>query len=94
MPPFDPGEMASGWKGHARDLLQLYRRESLRDKMAPEQFVSLDSVSNAGDEVIKVARRYLSAQSQRRIEDCGGNVVCQRRTFYLIDVVPESRLTR
>jgi len=94
MPPFDASEMASGWKGHARDLLQLYRRETLRDKMAPVPDVSLDPYSNAGDEVIKVARQYLGGQPQRRIEDCVGDVDSTERTLYLLDPIPETRLTR
>ncbi|WP_294045621.1 hypothetical protein [Sphingomonas sp.] len=95
MPPFDANYLGAAWNGHAKDLLHLYRRETLRDKMAPEPGVSLTHRSkNAGDASLDIACAFLSGRSQRRIGDHAGHINSVERTFYLIDIIPEARLAR
>lgn len=95
MPPFDHIALHLGWRGHARDLLHLYRRETLRDKTAPKTNASLTHRSkNAGNDVIDVAITFLANRPQRRISDHTGHVASNERTFYLVDIIPEARLAR
>lgn len=95
MPPFAAGDLSSGWRGHARDLLYLYRREVLHDKSAPEPDKSLAyRARNAGNPSIDKALVFLHDRPQRLISDDTGDADSVERTFYLIDVIPEARLAR
>jgi hypothetical protein len=95
IPPFVAGELSSGWRDHARDLLHLYRREVLRDKTAPEPGKSLTHrARNAGNLSIDKALVFLRARPQRRIGDDVGDAASVERSIYLMDLIPEARLSR
>lgn len=49
---------------------------------------------NAGDKAIKGARTFLRERGERLIHDHAGDKSCPRRTYYLLDIIPEARLHR
>ena len=49
---------------------------------------------NAGDKAIKGARTFLRERGERLIHDHKGDKNCPRRTYYLLDIIPEARLYR
>jgi hypothetical protein len=95
MPRFDASAFDSGLKERAKDLLFLYRREVLRDKMAPTAESTLSMrAKNAGTDPIKIAMTFLGKAPARRIGDDHSDSASEARTSYLLDVIPESRLAR
>lgn len=49
---------------------------------------------NAGDKAIKGARTFLRERGERLIHDHKSDKNCPRRTYYLLDIIPEARLYR
>lgn len=95
MPRFDARAFYTGWKEQAKDLLFLYRREVLRDKMAPTAESTLSMrAKNAGTDPIEIAKTFLDKAPARTIGDDHGDPASEARTLYLLDVIPESRLAR
>lgn len=95
MPQFDAEEFDAGFLERAKDLLFLYRRETLRDKIAPKADATLSyRAKNAGAEPIKAGLNFLAEAGMRAIGDDHGDPTSVSRTFYLLDVLPESRLSR
>ena len=94
LPAFDVARLNGGWRDRAKDLLFLYRQQLLGDSD-----ISKDSEKravrspNAGWEAIKVALDFLN-NGERLIPDDHGDENSARRTYYLLDVVPETRLYR
>lgn len=90
MRPFSRDHLPKGWKARAKRILYLYRRELLRDKDLPPDSPS----KNAGMAVITKAATWLEKQPQRAIDDHDETAGRDRRTLYLLDVIPEARLAR
>lgn len=95
MPLLDVAELGPDYLQAAQDLLFLYRREILRDKMVTKMAATLAGTSkNAGAETITAGLQFLMQARPRRIGDDEGGRESLARTMYLLDVIPESRLCR
>lgn len=95
LPRFDVGAFNNGLFERAKDLLFLYRREVLRDKMAPKVESTLSTrAKNAGTDPIEIATKFLANAPARTIGDDQGDPASEARTLYLLDVIPECRLAR
>lgn len=80
---------------NAQDLLYLYRRELLRDKDYRNGDAPVTRRSkNKGRTTIFEAEKFLRGRGQRHIGDDHGDASSPERTFYLLDVIPEARLSR
>ncbi|RYY23281.1 MAG: hypothetical protein EOP62_20705 [Sphingomonadales bacterium] len=91
---FDTSRLRRPWHGRAMDMFRLYRRELLKDV----KFRNTDSVTGNrkkdGAPAINVAKRFLEERGERLIGDDKDKDNCPRRTFYLLDIIPEARLHR
>ncbi len=95
MPQFNIGALDTGLIERAKDLLFLYRREVLLDKMAPKAGSTLATrAKNAGTNPIGKGLKFLAKAPARAIGDDHGDPSSAARTLYLLDVIPESRLAR
>lgn len=90
MRPFSRSDLPKGWQKRAKLLLNLYRRELLDDKDYPPS----EPTNNAGMAAITKAALWLERQPQRAIEDHDEKAGRDRRTLYLLDIIPEIRLAR
>lgn len=95
MPPFHEHELPARSGVAVKNMLYLYRREILRDKKAPKPEATIgDRSKNTGERPINKAKKFLLARGQRALNDDKGDINSPKRTFYLIDVIPEARLLR
>lgn len=93
MPPFDAEKLGANWFTAAKDMLFMLRRDILKDKdFKDEGYNYPDREPAAGRKPIRQARDFLSERGQRMITDFEGGFADARRTFYLLDVIPEHRL--
>ncbi len=96
-----------GGRKRVKELLNAYRRVLLRDKdfgsvkrKAHGGEANVDSLylqapeSDAGGPAIRKAAKFLEKRGRRRIEDHAGGPNSARRTFYILDVLPDVRLSR
>lgn len=86
----------------AQNLLRAYRVR-FRDKdfescgkekpsvLVPGELLNL---GNVGLKAVRRAEEFLQSVGGRRLTDHEGSLESVRRTFYLLDVIPEARLCR
>jgi hypothetical protein len=92
LPAFAEERLQVGWRSRSKDLLFLYRRELLDDADMPR--ANATRSKNAGWTAIQVASSFLQQRSNRLIGDDVGDENSPRKTFYMLDVIPEARLSR
>lgn len=93
MPPFDAEKLGANWFTAAKDMLFMLRRDILKDKdFKDEGYNYPDREPAAGRKPIQIANGFLSERGQRVASDFEGGFADARRTFYLLDVIPEHRL--
>lgn len=100
LPPFAATDLDPGWKERGRLLMTGYRRAIVKDgdldsgKRAAKRSLN-DSTDAANDDTFfDPAISFLTARRERKISDHEGGPTCERRTFYLLDVLPDIRLSR
>lgn len=95
--PFGFAGLPRGSRTRVRELIDHYRRTILWDPSfgcksgRKEPMASFD---RQGDKEIETAANWLEILGSRRIEDFHGDINSERRTYHLLDVLPEVRLTR
>lgn len=94
LPPFHSSLLRAPRHGRAMDLLRLYRRELLKDAKFRNSASVTGNRKKDGAPAINVAKRFLEERGERLIGDDKGKDDCPRRTFYLLDIIPEARLHR
>lgn len=87
--PFSPKRLPKGWRNRAKDLLHAYRQSQLRDA---DVKAGEERNENTGRTSINQAADFLVERGERLIPDHQGGPDCSRRTYYLLDIVPEHRL--
>lgn len=92
LPAFAEARLHGGWRSRIKDLLFLYRRELLKDADMPPD--KIERSKNAGWTAIQVAGSFLREHGERLVWDDVGDKNSPRRTFYLLDIIPEARLHR
>ena len=93
MPPFDAEELGADWFTAAKDMLFMLRRDILRDKdFKDEGYDYPDREPAAGRNPIQIAKAFVTERGQRAMTDDESEFGDVRRTFYLLDVIPEHRL--
>ncbi len=93
LPAFTERNMPKGWKARSRDLLHAWRSGVLGDQNLHSRSVPTDGRdTKAGKQPLEAAIAFLNRAGDRRIGDDHGDQHCERRTFYLLDVIPEHRL--
>ncbi len=93
LPAFVECDMPRGWKARSRDLLHAWRSAVLGDKDLHSRSVPTDGRDpKAGKQPLEAAIAFLNRAGDRRIGEDHGDQHCERRTFYLLDVIPEHRL--
>ena len=94
LPAFDQRHMPKGWRQRSRDLLHEWRSSLLKDKdlhsRSPNDIFRSE---RTGDQPLRAALAFMDLVGNRRIGDDHGDQSDIRRTFYLLDVLPEHRLT-
>ncbi|KTW10431.1 MULTISPECIES: hypothetical protein [Sphingomonas] len=94
LPAFDRRDMPKGWQRRSRDLLQAWRITVLNDKDLHSRARDGDAREElTGKQPINAALAFLDRAGDRQIGDDHGDQYDVRRTFYLLDVLPEHRLT-
>jgi hypothetical protein len=100
LPAFAVADLNPGWRERGRLLMTGYRRAIVMDgdldsgKRAAKR--SLDDSTDAAndDTFFEPAIAFLTARGERKIADHEGGPTCERRTFYLLDVLADIRLSR
>ena len=97
LPGFDITAMPHGAKTHIKMLLDAYRRVVLEDAAygaksggQPE----MERFDNQGVTEIDAAMAWLTVLGPRAIGDFEGDINSERKTFHLLDVLPDVRLSR
>jgi hypothetical protein len=94
LPAFDRRDMPKGLQRRSRDLLQAWRITVLNDKDLHSRARDGDAREElTGKQPINAALAFLDRAGDRQIGDDHGDQYDVRRTFYLLDVLPEHRLT-
>lgn len=100
LPRFDVSELIPGWRERGRLLMTGYRRAIVKDgdldsvKRAEGRSID-DSTDAANDDTyFAPAIEFLTARGERELADYEGAQTCERRTFYLLDVLRDIRLSR
>ncbi|WP_295562028.1 hypothetical protein, partial [uncultured Sphingomonas sp.] len=87
-------DMPKGWQRRSRDLLQAWRITVLNDKDLHSRTCDGDAREElTGKQPINAALAFLDRAGDRQIGDHHGDRYDVRRTFYLLDILPEHRLT-
>lgn len=97
LPGVDKTKMPRGAITHMKLLLDSYRRVILNDSAFGAKSGRRDpmeSFDNQGVSEIKAAIAWLSSMGPRANADHSGDINDERRTFYLLDVLPDIRLSR
>ena len=100
LPGFDVSELIPGWRERGRMLMTGYRRAIVQDadldSVRRAEGRSIDDSTDAAndDTYFDPAIDFLVARGERVFADYEGGVTCERRTFYLLDVLPDIRLSR
>lgn len=90
LPAFGKRDLLRGSLKRAKRLVGLYRSAVLQDR---DWEAATDAMSeNAGEQAIGKAVEFLELLGDRRIRDHRGDRQTRRRTYYLLDIVPEHRL--
>lgn len=95
LPPFQRRSLRMDWSKRAKELIHLLRRENMSDKdhESRSQAGGASQPSDgAGGVAITKAAEFLEGVGERLIGDHEGDEKSIRRTFYLLDVIPEVRL--
>lgn len=92
LPAFAETQLENGWRKRIKDLLFLYRRELLKDADMPKD--KIERSKNAGWAAIQVASSFIQKLGERQLGDDVGDENSTRKTFYLLDVIPDVRLYR
>ena len=93
MPPFDAEKLGADWFTAAKDMLFNLRRDILQDKdFKDEGYDYPDREPAAGRNPIQIAKAFVTERGQRAMTDYESEFGDVRRTFYLLDVIPEHRL--
>lgn len=100
LPALAVADLNPGWRKRGRLLMTGYRRAIVVDgnldsgKRAAKRSLD-DSTDVANDDTFfEPAIAFLIARGEREIADHEGGPTCERRTFYLLDVLPDIRLSR
>jgi hypothetical protein len=93
LPAFSKSRMPEGWRSRVLDLLYFYRKELLQD-MNFKGKGDAERGKNAGGKSVDKAALFLAEQGERRIGDFHGDENSKTRTYYLLDIIPEARLSR
>ena len=88
LPAFSPKRL-NGWRNRAKDLLHAYRQAHLKD---PDAKIGKVRKDKTGATAINKAKDFLIERGDRLIPDHEGSATSPRRTYYLLDVIPEHRL--
>lgn len=88
LPPIDKEKLNIGWNVRSRRLLFRYRQQLLNDHMLNEVFKRSTS-----ERTLNVVLEKLSSWGTREIGDDHASRGLERRTFYLLDIIPEHRLS-
>ncbi|RSU75865.1 hypothetical protein BRX37_10250 [Sphingomonas sp. S-NIH.Pt3_0716] len=97
LPGFDKSKMPRGAKNHIKLLLDSYRRVILEDSAFGAKSgrrTAIESFDNQGVKSVDAAIAWLSTIGPRVNADHSGDINDERRTFYLLDVLPDVRLSR
>ncbi|WP_264611431.1 hypothetical protein [Sphingobium sp. B11D3B] len=97
MPGFDIAAMPLGSKTHIKMLLDSYRRLVLDDAAYGAKSggrPQMEPFDNQGAEEIDAAMTWLTMLGPREMGDFEGDINSERKTFHLLDVLPEVRLSR
>ncbi len=97
LPGFDKSKMPRGAKNHIKLLLDSYRRVILEDSAFGAKSGRRDPIAsfdNQGVAPVDAAIEWLSTMGPRVNADHSGDINDERRTFYLLDVLPDIRLSR
>lgn len=87
-------DMPKGWQRRFRDLLHAWRITVVNDKDLYSRARDVDAREElTGKQPINAALAFLDRAGDRQIGDDHGDQYDVRRTFYLLDVLPEHRLT-
>ncbi|MCP9223166.1 hypothetical protein MKP08_10430 [Erythrobacter sp. LQ02-29] len=93
MSPFNAEELGANWFTAAKDMLFMLRRDILQDKdFKDEGYDYPDREPTAGRNPIQNAKAFVTERGQRAMTDHESEFGDPRRTFYLLDVIPEHRL--
>ena len=93
MLPFDAKKLGANWFTAAKDMLFMLRRDILQDKdFKDEGYDYPDREPAAGRNPIQIAKAFVTERGQRAMTDHESEFGDARRTFYLLDVIPEHRL--
>lgn len=93
MSPFDAEELGANWFTAAKDMLFMLRRDILQDKdFKDEGYDYPDREPAAGRNPIQIAKAFVAERGQRAMTDHESEFGDPKRTFYLLDVIPEHRL--
>lgn len=94
---FDKTKLPPGTKTDIKMLLDAYRRVVLQDaahRSKSSTSTEIERFDNMGVPEISEVIRWLSWLGAREINDFEGDINSERRTFHLLDVLPEVRLSR
>ena len=100
LPAFAESDLKRGWVERSRMLMTAYRRAIVDDsdlnsrRKASGEDLGNGSDASHDDTYFGPASEFLAAQGERRFGDDHGDHNSPRRTFYLLDVLPDVRLTR
>lgn len=94
LPAFSENRLSDGWRKRVKDMLYAYRLQFMTRSDARSDLAKPGRSKNAGWAAIQKASNFLTERGERLVEDCAGKETCPRRTFYLLDVIPEARLHR
>lgn len=95
--PFSFANLPRGSRTTVRGLIDHYRRTILRDPSFGSKSGRKEPIASfdrQGEKEIDTAANWLETLGGRRIEDFHGDINSERRTYHLLDVLPEVRLTR
>ncbi|TCU59808.1 hypothetical protein EDF58_102496 [Novosphingobium sp. PhB57] len=97
LPAFDMSKMPAGSKTHIIMLLDSFRRVILEDAAFGSKSGRKEEIArfdNQGKNEVNAAIAWLTLMGARLTRDDEGDINCERRTFHLLDVLPELRLNR
>lgn len=97
LPAFDFKCLPHGSETQAKVLLDHYRRTVLPNTgfgCKSGRNEPIDRFNNQGAPAIRFAKNWLGELGRRKLMDFTGDINSERRTFHMLDVLPEVRLSR